>query len=87
MMAMAFATYSGEVWASSNTPSASCPASLRPVQNLGQGKLSLEDGHVIAKPRSAILGGEGMRKPRQPFPHQGVDLVSREAVAELFFYF
>ncbi len=50
------------------------PARERPVQNLGQGELRLEDRRVVTAAGRATLGGERMGQSSQPLAQQLVDL-------------
>src|SRR5262249_41407303 len=42
-----------------------------PVENLRQGELCLQDGHVVAVASLAILGRERVGQPCQPLAQQG----------------
>jgi hypothetical protein len=55
----------------------------RPVEHLGQGELGLQDRDVIAIAGLAIGPGEGVWQQTQPLAQQGVDLLCREAIADL----
>jgi hypothetical protein len=59
------------------------PAVQRPIEHLGQGELGLQDRDVIAVTGAAIGPGERMRQQAQPLAQQGIDLLCREAVADL----
>src|SRR5271156_2380534 len=54
-----------------------------PVEDVGQGELSLKDRNVVTIAGCSILGCEGVRDARQPLSEQRVDLLSRESIAEL----
>ena len=58
-------------------------ATQRPVQDLGQRELGLEDRYVVAIAGQTIRGGKRMGQQPQPLPQQRIDLVIREVVAEL----
>ena len=50
--------------------------------NLGQRKLSLENGQIVAVSGAAILGRERVRQDAQPFAEEGVDLGRIQTVAD-----
>src|SRR5271167_4809610 len=56
---------------------------LRAVEHLGQRKLRLQDGNVIAIAGLPIRGGERVRQLGQPLAQQRIDLRRRQAVANL----
>jgi hypothetical protein len=58
-------------------------AGQRPIQDLGQGELGLEDGDLVAVAGLPVLGGEGVGQAGQPLAQQGVDLGGGQAVSQL----
>src|SRR5580704_9483740 len=58
-------------------------ATQRPVQDLGQRELGLEDRYVVAIAGQTIRRGKRMGQKPQPLPQQRIDLVIRQVVAEL----
>ncbi len=58
------------------------PPGHRPVQHLGQGELSLQDGQLIAVAGGDVPGGERVRQDTQPLAQQRVDVRRAEPVAD-----
>jgi hypothetical protein len=53
----------------------------RLVEHLGERKLGLQDGELIAITGGAIVCRKRIRQASQPFAHQSIDLVRRRFVA------
>ena len=58
------------------------PSRDRLVEHLGQGKLGLQDGQVVAVAGLPVGGGERVRQPGQPFAQQRVDLLWSQLAAD-----
>jgi hypothetical protein len=56
---------------------------MRPVQDLGQRELGLENGNVVVVASFAILVRKGVRQAGQPLAQQGVDFGTGQSVAQL----
>ena len=59
------------------------PAVHRAIEHLGQRKLGLKDRNIVAEAGGLIGRGERMGEKAQPLAQQAVDLLGRQAVADL----
>jgi hypothetical protein len=62
-------------------------AMKRPVEDLGQADLHLQQAELVAEASPAIGGGEGMREAAQPVAEEALDGFGRKRVADLLQHF
>jgi hypothetical protein len=53
-----------------------------PVPDLGEGRLGLENGKLVAVTGGAVPGGEGVGQAAEPLAEEGVNLLGTETLAD-----